>query len=73
VKEVVTLQVSDWSVESRLNVELYDVIETIGSIRKELEAETPKLVNLLMLRTCSTPSLPFSHALPQLRPTLRQI
>jgi hypothetical protein len=50
VKEVVILQVAEWTVESQLNVEYYDVIETIGAIRKELEGDSAKLLNLLLLR-----------------------
>lgn len=50
IKEIVILQVSEWSVESQLNVEYYDVIETIGTIRKEMEADTSKILTMLMLR-----------------------
>jgi hypothetical protein len=50
VKEVVILHVAEWTVESQLNVEYYDVIETIGTIRKDLEGDIAKLLNLLLLR-----------------------
>lgn len=50
IKEVVTLQISGWSVESQLNVEYSDVVDTIGTIRKELEGDISKILNTLMLR-----------------------
>lgn len=50
MKEIVIVQVSEWSVESQLNVEYYDVIDTIGTIRKEVESDTSKLLNMFMLR-----------------------
>lgn len=50
VKEVVILQISSWSVESQLNVEYSDVVDTIGSIRKELEIDISKILQTLILR-----------------------